>query len=101
GTSVLVFRNVSRRACMRCASTPQPDWTATYCTPSTAYELGTPGMPGVVLTFHSSAPLLASNAQKLRSLVPPRNTRPPPVVRIGPQFMKGNLCVHAFCPVFM
>src|SRR5215831_16619325 len=30
GTSVLVPRNVSSRACMRWASTPQPDCTATY-----------------------------------------------------------------------
>src|SRR5207244_2993714 len=84
-------RNTSVLLCIRWPSTPQPDCTAMYCTPSTANELGTPVIPELVLNFHSSAPVLASNAQKLRSLVPPRNTRPPPVVRIGPQFMKGNL----------
>src|SRR4030095_11886105 len=72
-----------------------------YCVPSMANELGTPVTPELVLNFQSSAPVLASNAQKLRSLVPPRKTRPPPVVRMGPQFMKGNLCVQARCPVVM
>src|SRR5262249_20983925 len=86
GTSVLVPRNVSSRACIRCASTPQPDCTATYCTPSMANELGTPVTRELGVNFRSSAPVVASRAQKVRSLVPPRKTRPPPVVRIGPQF---------------
>src|SRR5207245_11387538 len=86
GTSVLVPRKVSSRACIRWASMPQPDCTATYCTPSTANELGTPVIPEFVLYSQSGVPVLASNARKLRSLVPPRKTSPPPVVRIGPQF---------------
>jgi len=57
-----------------------------YCTPSTENEVGTPVIPELVLNCQSFAPLLASKAWKLRSLVPPRKTSPPPVVRMGPQF---------------
>src|SRR4029453_8954730 len=40
GTSVFAPRISSSEFCIRCASTPQPDCTAMYCTPSTAKELG-------------------------------------------------------------
>src|SRR3989442_15667439 len=72
-----------------------------YCTPSIANELGTPVTPELVLNSQRSLPDLASNARKFRSLVPPRKTSPPPVVRIGPQFWDGNLWVHTFWPVAM
>src|SRR5438132_1018553 len=70
-----------------------------YCTPSTANELGTPVTPELVLNCQSCAPVLASNAQKLRSLVPPRNTRPPPVVRIGPQFWTHKFPFQNWGPI--
>src|SRR4029077_16790580 len=64
GTAVLVPRAVSSESCMRCASTPQPDWTAMYCTPSTAKELGTAVMPELVRHCHTRSPVLASKARK-------------------------------------
>src|SRR6266850_5829178 len=88
-------------SCIRCASTPQPDCTATYCTPSTAKELGTPVMPELVLYSQTFAPVLASKARKARSLVPPMKTSPPPVVRIGPQSPSRKVCAHTFWPVAM
>src|SRR5262249_11128058 len=49
---------------------------------------------------HSSLPLAASKAWNIRSLVPPLNTRPPPVASIGPQFGdRGYSCVHTRVPV--
>src|SRR5262249_41048383 len=69
GTSVLVPKWVSIRACIRWASTPHPDCTATYCTPSTMYVLGTPVTPEFVLNSQRTAPDFASNARKFRSLV--------------------------------
>src|SRR5262249_41747739 len=101
GTSVFVPRAVSMRACMRCASTPQPDCTATYCLPSIANELGTPVTPELVLNSQSTFPFFASKARKFRSLVPPVKTRPPPVVSTGPQLCHLYWCVQTFCPVFM
>src|SRR5438874_1372045 len=70
---------LSSAPCMRCASTPQPDCTAMYWTPSTAKELGTPVMPELVRHCHSGSPVFPSKARKNRSLVPPAKTRPPPV----------------------
>src|SRR5205814_5677000 len=90
GTSVLEPRMSSSAPCMRCASTPQPDCTATYCTPSTAKELGTPVMPEFVRHCQSGSPVLPSNARKYRSLVPPAKTSPLPVVKIGPQLCDSN-----------
>src|SRR5439155_19580534 len=101
GTSVLEPRMSSSAPCMRCASTPQPDCTATYCLPSTAKELGTPVTPELVVKSHSTAPVIASKARNFRSFVPPEKTRPPPVVSTGPQFCHLNACVHTFWPVFM
>src|SRR5262249_20634910 len=101
GTSVFVPRTWPSRACIRCASTPHPDWTATYCTPSTAYVLGTPVMPELVLNSHRSAPVFASKAWKWRSFVPPAKTSPPPVVSTGPQFMYLYVWVHARWPGFL
>jgi hypothetical protein len=72
-----------------------------YCTPSTAKELGTPVTPELVLYSQSFPPVLASKARKPRSLVPPMNTSPPPVVRIGPQSPSGKVCAHTFWPVAM
>ena len=81
------------------ASTPQPDCTAMYCLPSTAKDTGTPVTPELVGNSQSSLPVLASNARNMRSLVPPENTRPPPVASIGPQFCDGRLVVHTRLPV--
>ncbi len=89
GTIVSVPRARSMRAVMPCASTPQPDCTAMYCTPSTSNEVGTPVMPEFVRYCHSSSPVAASNAWKYRSFVPPREHEPagrrhdgPPVRRL-------------------
>src|SRR5437762_13201622 len=87
----------SRAPCIRCASTPQPDCTATYCTPSTAKELGTPVMPEFVRHCQSGSPVLPSNARKYRSLVPPAKTSPLPVVKIGPQLCDSNEIGRASC----
>ena len=43
-------------------------------------------MPELVGNSHSTSPLDASNARNIRSFVPPLNTSPPPVVKMGPQF---------------
>src|SRR5262245_44610085 len=76
GTSVFVPRNVSSRDCIRWASTPHPDCTAMYCTPSTMYELGTPVTPEFVLNSQSTAPVVALNARKFLSFAVARH--PPP-----------------------
>src|SRR6185312_10743672 len=61
GTCTLVFIEVFRRPTIFCASTPQPDCTAMYCTPSIMYELGTPVTPELVLNSHNSFPVFASS----------------------------------------
>src|SRR5262249_47847362 len=86
------------RLCMRAASTPQPDWTAMYCLPSTWNDTGTPLTPDVVGYSHTIFPVLALNARNMRSLVPPANRRPPPVASTGPQFCDGSLVVHTRLP---
>ena len=79
---------------------PKPDCTATYCRPSIENDIGTPMMPEFVGVSQSIFPLFASNARNIRSFVPPENTSPPPVVRIGPQFADfANVCVHTRLPV--
>ena len=45
-------------------------------------------IPELVLNDHSCSPVRA-NARNMRSLVPPLNTSPPPVVRSEPQFITG------------
>src|SRR6185436_4344795 len=88
------------RPCIARASMPHPDCTATYCLPSIANEVGWPMIPELVGNSHSTAPLVASNARNMRSPVPPLNTSPPPVVRIGPQLIEpGNGRVHVRLPV--
>ena len=77
------------RPCWNAGSTPQPDCTAMYWTPSTSNEEGGAMMPELVLNCQSCSPVRASNARKMRSLVPPLNTRPPPVVSTEPQFITG------------
>src|ERR1043166_6333670 len=86
------------RPCMRAASTPQPDWTAMYCLPSTWNETGTPLTPEAVGDSPRIFPVLASNARNMRSLVPPANRSPPPVASTGPQFCDGSLVVHTRLP---
>src|SRR4029453_13082857 len=66
------------------ASCPQPDTTAMYCLPSSMNEDGGAYTPEFVGNSHNTSPVDASNARNSRSFVPPLNTRPPPVVRIGP-----------------
>src|SRR5262245_15329725 len=87
------------RACIFAGSTPQPDWTAIYCLPSTANETGTAATPGPVGNSHRILPLLASKARNMRSLVPPANRTPPPVASTGPQLNDGSLVVHTFLPL--
>src|ERR1700730_6494918 len=99
GTNVL-RPNASKPACMRSASTPQPDCTAMYCSPSTSNDVGTPVTPEGVGVSHSTLPLLASKARNMRSSAPPVNTSLPPVVSSGAQITVGNLCVHNCLPVF-
>ena len=61
---------------------------------------GWPMMPELVGNSHNTAPLDASNARNIRSLVPPLKTSPPPVASIGPQFADAaKLCVHTRLPV--
>src|SRR5689334_1406305 len=82
------------------ASCPQPETTAMYCVPSTMNDDGGAYTPELVGYSHSTAPVAASYARSLRSLVPPLNTSPPPVVRIGPQLGESlKLWLHAFLPV--
>ena len=74
---------------MRSASTPQPDCTAMYCSPSTSKDEGTPVTPELAGYSHSILPVVALKARNMRSLVPPPNTRLPPVAISGPQFISG------------
>src|SRR5690606_27442137 len=94
GTSLDQPNCSAMRLCMRWASTPQPDCTATYCTPSTSKVVGTPVTPEFVLNSQRTSPVSASNARNILSLVPPMKTRPPAVVRTGPQFADSNVAVH-------
>src|SRR2546430_2643365 len=87
------------RACIFAGSTPQPDCTAIYCLPSTGNDTGTAATPEAVGNSHSTLPVLASNARNMRSLVPPANSKPPPVASTGPQLNDGKLVVHTFLPV--
>ena len=54
--------SVFNRACMARESMPQPDWTATYCLPSTINDDGCPIMPEFVGNSHKSWPVDASKA---------------------------------------
>src|SRR4051812_43953720 len=87
------------RACIFAGSTPQPDWTAMYCLPSTWNDTGTAATPEPVGNSHRILPLLASKARNMRSLVPPANRSPPPVASRGPQLKDGRLVVQTFLPV--
>src|SRR5688572_6048131 len=89
-----------KRFCIARASMPHPDCTAMYCLPPTLNDVGCPMIPELVVHSHNTLPLAASNARNLRSLVPPLNTRPPPVASIGPQLAdEGKLCVQTRLPV--
>ena len=78
----------------------QPDTTATYWIPSTMNDEGEAMMPEFVGNSQRISPFFASNARNLRSLVPPLNTSPPPVVIVGPQFaLFAKLWVHTRLPV--
>ena len=46
------------RPCWKAGSTPQPDCTAMYCTPSTSKDDGGAMMPELVLNCHSCSPVL-------------------------------------------
>src|SRR5262245_43737744 len=48
-------------------STPQPDWTAIYCLPSTSNNTGTAATPDPVGNSHRILPVLASKARNMRS----------------------------------
>src|SRR5262249_27776721 len=87
------------RDCILEGSTPQPDWTAMYCLPSTEKETGTAATPEPVGNSQRILPVLASKERNLRSLVPPENSTPPPVASTGPQLNEGSLVVHARLPV--
>src|SRR6266508_2413435 len=57
-------------------------------------------MPELVGNSQTTAPLDASNARNLRSLVPPLKTTPPPVASIGPQLVDVvNVWVQTRLPV--
>ena len=59
-----------------------------------------PMMPELVFCSHSSSPVLASNARKFRSLVPPAKTRSPAVaVTEANNCDFGKLCCQTFLPV--
>src|SRR5207249_7321245 len=89
------------RDCIFAGSTPQPDWTAMYCLPSTWNDTGTAATPDPVGNSQRILPVLASNARNMRSLVPPANNTPPPVASTGPQLNDGRLVVQARLPVSM
>src|SRR5262249_47335127 len=82
------------RVCIFAGSTPQPDWTAIYCLPSTSNDTGTAATPDPVGNSHRILPVLASKARNMRSLVPPANRRPPPVASTAPQLNDGKLVVQ-------
>src|SRR5262249_53419666 len=86
------------RVCIFAGSTPQPDWTAMYCLPSTSNDTGTAATPDPVGNSHRILPVLASKARNMRSLVPPANRRPPPVASTGPQLNDGRFVVLTFFP---
>lgn len=54
GTAFGLPTSASMPLCMRCASTPQPDSTATYCSPFTSNDVGTPVTPDGVAVSHST-----------------------------------------------
>src|SRR5437763_16816455 len=87
------------RACILAGSTPQPDWTAMYCLPSTWNETGTAAIPDDVGNSQRIFPDLASKARNMRSLVPPANSSPPPVASAAPQLNDGMFVVQTFFPV--
>jgi hypothetical protein len=61
---------------------------------------GCPITPELVGNSHTTLPLVASKARNIRSLVPPLNTRPPPVASVGPQFADfANVWVQTRAPV--
>src|SRR5690606_41076735 len=68
GTTVLVPRKRSMRPSMPYASTPQPDCTAMYCTPSTSNDVGTPVMPELVRNCHSNRPVRARSEEHTSEL---------------------------------
>src|SRR5215469_8056693 len=84
------------RVCIFAGSTPQPDWTAIYCLPSTSNDTGTAATPDPVGNSHRILPVLASKARNLRSLVPPANSSPPAVASTAPQLNDGKLVVVYF-----
>src|SRR5262249_23509317 len=90
GTSFCHPTRSESSPCWNAGTTPPPEATAMYCTPSTANDEGGAVMPELVRNCHRTSPVLASNARKYRSLVPPLNTRPPAVVITGPQFIESG-----------
>src|SRR5947208_8324842 len=99
GTSLGQPRRSPSRPCWNAGSTPQPDTTLMYWTPSTAKDDGGAMMPEFVVNCHNTFPLPASKARKFRSFVPPAKTSPPPVVRTPPQLIEsGYWWLHARFP---
>src|SRR5215831_4363512 len=100
GTSFFQPVRLLINPCWNAGSTPQPDTTATYCLPSIANDEGGAVMPELVPISHSTLPSFASNARNLRSLVPPANTRPPPVASIGPHIIdSAKVWSQTFLPL--
>src|SRR4029077_2296276 len=88
GTSFCHPTSSAMRPCFMAASTPQPDSTATYWTPSTVQAEGGAMTPEWVRKCQSCSPVVASKARNSRSLVPPPKTSPPAVVSSDPHIME-------------
>src|SRR5690349_6283368 len=77
---------------------PQPEATATYCSPFVYQVTGDEVMPEPVLNFHSSLPVFASNALRKPSGVPVK-TRLPSVESTPPQSTPGLWYSQTILPV--
>src|SRR3546814_9090109 len=78
---------------------PQPDITATYCSPSCSQVTGLPTTPEPVWNFHNSWPVFASKALRYPSGVPVK-TRLPAVESTPPQIGALFFYYQTILPVF-
>jgi len=85
--------------CIFAGSTPQPDCTAIYCCAVDLERYWHRGNARAVGNSHSTLPVLASNARNMQVVVPPANSKPPPVAEDRTQLNDGMLVVPYLLPV--